>query len=106
MIEYVDYFFGGHVEMTDMGFSGKRVDDRIESDEYLATVFDEAQSLARLMEPLNYDMLWLTVPAWHPYRLHDETRHQGRRPRQPATSTWATRPAGATGVRHLSTGGL
>ena len=59
MIEYFDYFFGGHVEMTDMGFNGKRVDDRIESDEYLATVFDEALSLARLMEPLNYDTLWL-----------------------------------------------
>ena len=41
MIEYFDYFFGGHVEMTDMGFSGKRVDDRIESDEYLATVFGD-----------------------------------------------------------------
>mgnify|MGYP001145095658 CR=1 FL=1 len=49
MIEYFDYFFGGHVEMTDMGFNGKRVDDRIESDEYLATVFDEALSLARLI---------------------------------------------------------
>ena len=32
MIESFDYFFGGHVEMTDMGFRGKRVDDRIETD--------------------------------------------------------------------------
>ena len=42
MIESFDYFFGGHVEMTEMGFRGKRVDDRNESDGHLATVFDEA----------------------------------------------------------------
>ena len=59
MIEHFDYFFGGHVEMTDLGFDGMRVDDRIETDEHLATVFDEALSLARLMEPLDYDTLWL-----------------------------------------------
>ena len=59
MIESFDYFFGGHVEMTDMGFAGRRVDDRIESDGHLATVFDEALSMAQLMEPLNYDTLWL-----------------------------------------------
>ena len=59
MIESFDYFFGGHVEMTDMGFNGMRVDDRIETDEHLATVFDEALSMAQLMEALNYDTLWL-----------------------------------------------
>ena len=59
MIEHFDYFFGGHVEMTDMGFKGMRVDDRIETDGHLASVFDEALSLAKLMEPLNYDTLWL-----------------------------------------------
>ena len=59
MIEHFDYFFGGHVEMTDLGFDGLRVDDRVETDEHLATVFDEALSLARLMEPLDYDTLWL-----------------------------------------------
>ena len=35
-----------------MGFAGKRVDDRVESNQRLATVFDESLSLARLMDPL------------------------------------------------------
>ena len=65
MIESFDYFFGGHVEMTEMGFRGKRVDDRNESDGHLATVFDEALSMATLMEPLHYDTLWL---AEHHYQ--------------------------------------
>ena len=54
-----DYFYGGHVEMTDLGFRGKPVDDRVESDEHLASVYDEALSLAQLMDPLGYDTLWL-----------------------------------------------
>ena len=38
MIKYFDAFFGGHVEMDSLGFQGLLVDDRIESDEHLATV--------------------------------------------------------------------
>ena len=59
MITKFDYFYGGHVEMDNMGFQGLRVDDRIESDEHLASVFDEALSLAQLMDRLNFDTLWL-----------------------------------------------
>lgn len=59
MITNFDYFYGGHVEMEDMGFQGIRVDDRVESDEHLNSVFDEARSLAQLMDQLNFDTLWL-----------------------------------------------
>ena len=59
MITKFDYFYGGHVEMDNMGFQGLRVDDRIESDEHLASVFDEAQAIAQLMDKLNFDTLWL-----------------------------------------------
>ena len=31
-----DNFIGGHVAMSDMGFAGKQVDDRVETDEHLA----------------------------------------------------------------------
>ena len=31
MIESFDYFYGGHVAMTELGFPGRRVDDRVES---------------------------------------------------------------------------
>ena len=56
-----DYFFGGHVEMDDntMGFGGLPVDERIESDAHLATVFDEARAIATLMDSTGYDTLWL-----------------------------------------------
>ena len=59
MITKFDYFYGGHVEMDNMGFQGLRVDDRIESDEHLASVFDEARTIAQLMDRLNFDTLWL-----------------------------------------------
>ena len=59
MITKFDYFYGGHVEMENMGFQGLRVDDRLESDEHLASVFDEARAIAQLMAPLNFDTLWL-----------------------------------------------
>ena len=59
MITNFDYFYGGHVEMNNMGFPGLCVDDRIESDEQLASVFSEARSLAELMDELNFDTLWL-----------------------------------------------
>ena len=54
-----DYFYGGHVEMENLGFQGVRVDDRVESDEHLASVFDAAGSIAQAMDKLNYDTLWL-----------------------------------------------
>ena len=59
MITKFDYFYGGHVEMDNMGFQGIPIDDRTESDEHLATVFDEARSIAQLMDGLNFDTLWL-----------------------------------------------
>ena len=56
-----DYFFGGHVEMDadTMGFGGLPVDERLESDAHLATVFDEARAIAALMDATGYDTLWL-----------------------------------------------
>ena len=59
MIESFDYFYGGHVAMSELGFAGRRVDDRVESDDHLASVFDETVAIAQLMEPLHYDTLWL-----------------------------------------------
>lgn len=58
MFKYFDAFFGGHVEMDSLGFQGLPVDDRIESDEHLATVFDEARAFAELMDGSGYDTLW------------------------------------------------
>ena len=59
MITKFDAFYGGHLEMDDLGFQGTPVDDRLFSPEQLASVFDEARSFAELMEGLDYDTLWL-----------------------------------------------
>ena len=59
MITKFDYFYGGHVEMENLGFQGLPVDDRVESDAHLNTVIDESRSIAELMDGLNFDTLWL-----------------------------------------------
>ncbi len=59
MISKFDAFYGGHVEMTGIGFDGTPVDDRSPSNEQLATVVDEALAFAKLMDAAGYDTLWL-----------------------------------------------
>ena len=59
MITRFDNFFGGHVEMSDLGFQGIPIDNRIESDDHLATVIDEARAIAEVMDEAGYDTLWL-----------------------------------------------
>ena len=59
MIKYFDSFFGGHVEMENLGFQGLPVDDRVEADEHLASAFAEARSFADIMGEAGYDTLWL-----------------------------------------------
>ncbi|MBM3262113.1 MAG: LLM class flavin-dependent oxidoreductase [candidate division Zixibacteria bacterium] len=53
-----DYFYGGHVALQNIGFAGLPVDERSESDEHLASVFDIALDLARTMDRAGYDTLW------------------------------------------------
>ncbi len=59
MITNFDCFYGGHVEMENLGFKGLPVDERIESDGHLRTVFGEARSMAQIMDDTGYDTLWL-----------------------------------------------
>ena len=55
----IDAFYGGHVEMPNPGFRGPAAHTRRMSDAHLATVYDEAQRFAELMERTGYDTLWL-----------------------------------------------
>ncbi len=59
MITKFDAFYGGHVEMDNLGFQGTPADDRWLSREQLATVYDEAETFARLMDRDGFDTLWL-----------------------------------------------
>lgn len=49
----------GHVDLADIGFGGVPVNERRLSDEQLATVFAKSESIARLMDRLEYETLWL-----------------------------------------------
>ena len=53
-----DNFYGGHVEMENLGFPGLPADDRLVSDEQLTSAFDEARAMAQLMDAAGYDTLW------------------------------------------------
>ena len=55
-----DYFYGGHVEMPDAGFSATPVGERNLSEELLASSFSEAKAMAKIMDPLGYDTLWMS----------------------------------------------
>ena len=59
MISKFDNFYGGHVELDNLGMQGTRADDRVVSDEHLASAFHEARAIAELMDRLGFDTLWL-----------------------------------------------
>lgn len=55
-----DYFYGGHIEMPDAGFSATPVDQRDLSNETLSSAFSEAKAMAEIMDPLGFDTLWMS----------------------------------------------
>ena len=59
MITKFDAFYGGHVEMDNLGFQGTPADDRWLSREQLATAYDEAVTFSQLMDRDGFDTLWL-----------------------------------------------
>ena len=59
MITKFDAFYGGHVEMDNLGFQGTPADDRWLSREQLATAYEEAEKFAQLMDRDGFDTLWL-----------------------------------------------
>ncbi|HXC89981.1 MAG TPA: LLM class flavin-dependent oxidoreductase [Stellaceae bacterium] len=59
MITKFDSLFAGHVDIEDVGYGGVPVNDRRYPNQHLATVFDKAQAMARLMDRLGYDTFWM-----------------------------------------------
>ncbi len=59
MIKSFSYIYVGHVDMENLGFEGTPVNDRRYSNDHLITAFDTAAELAKTMDPLGYDALWL-----------------------------------------------
>jgi len=59
MIKKFGSLFAGHVDLDNEGFDGTPANDRWLSDEYLATVFDKSEAIAKLMDRTCYDIFWL-----------------------------------------------
>jgi alkanesulfonate monooxygenase SsuD/methylene tetrahydromethanopterin reductase-like flavin-dependent oxidoreductase (luciferase family) len=59
MITKFGSLYAGAVDLDNLGLNGTPVNDRWLSDEHLATVFDKAEAIARLMDRSGYDVFWL-----------------------------------------------
>jgi alkanesulfonate monooxygenase SsuD/methylene tetrahydromethanopterin reductase-like flavin-dependent oxidoreductase (luciferase family) len=59
MITRFGSLFAGHVDLDNLGLDGTPANARRLSDEQLATVFDKAEAIARLMDRTGYDTFWL-----------------------------------------------
>ena len=59
MITKFDSLFAGHVDMDDVGYGGIPVNERRFPNEHLATVFEKAEAMARLMDRLGYTTFWM-----------------------------------------------
>ena len=58
MITSFGSLFAGHVDLDNLGLEGTSANDRFLSDEHLATVFDKAEAIAKLMDRTGYDTFW------------------------------------------------
>jgi alkanesulfonate monooxygenase SsuD/methylene tetrahydromethanopterin reductase-like flavin-dependent oxidoreductase (luciferase family) len=59
MITRFGSLFAGHVDLDHLGLDGTPPNDRWLSDDQLATVFDKAEAIARLMDRTGYETFWL-----------------------------------------------
>ena len=58
MITSFGSLFAGHVDLDNIGLDGTPVNDRFLTDEHLATAFDKAEAIAKLMDRTGYDTFW------------------------------------------------
>lgn len=66
MITKFDSLFAGHVDMDNVGYGGTAVNDRLFSNEQLATVFDKTQAIAQTMDANGYDTMWMAEHHFQP----------------------------------------
>ena len=63
MITKFGSLFAGHVDLDDLGLDATPVNDRWLPDEKLATVFDKATAIARVMDRTAVSYTHLTLPT-------------------------------------------
>ena len=59
MITKFGSLFAGHVDFDDIGLDATPANDRWLSDDHLASVFDKAEAIARVMDTLDYETFWM-----------------------------------------------
>ena len=59
MITKFDSLYAGHVDLDNVGYGGTPINDRLYSNEHLATALEKAQSMAVLMDGLGYNCFWM-----------------------------------------------
>ncbi len=66
MITKFDSLFAGHIDMDNIGYGGDPVNDRVFDNESLSGVFDKTTAIAKTMDGLGYDTLWLAEHHFQP----------------------------------------
>ena len=59
MITKFDSLYVGHVDLDNIGYAGTPINDRLYSNEHLATALEKAQSMAVLMDRHGYNAFWM-----------------------------------------------
>ena len=54
-----DSLYAGHVDIENVGYGGVPVNDRRYPNEHLASVFDKAEAMAKLMDRTGYNTFWM-----------------------------------------------
>ena len=66
MITKFDSLYAGHVDMTDVGYGGTAVNDRIFDNEHLMTVFSKSEAIAKTLDENGFDTMWMAEHHFQP----------------------------------------
>ena len=66
MITKFDSLYAGHVDMTDVGYGGTAVNDRLFGNDHLASAYDKAENIAKTMDRLGFDTFWMAEHHFQP----------------------------------------
>ncbi|MCY4566289.1 MAG: LLM class flavin-dependent oxidoreductase, partial [Gammaproteobacteria bacterium] len=66
MITKFDSLFAGHVDMTNIGYAGTAVNDRVFDNDHLSTVFPKSEAIAKTMDENGYDTMWMAEHHFQP----------------------------------------
>ncbi len=66
MITKFDSLYAGHVDMTDIGYGGTAVNDRIFDNEHLMTVYSKAEAIAKTLDENGFDTMWMAEHHFQP----------------------------------------